>query len=122
MPRLKLETFGSGDQSWLGSDHGLFNARTGTLDVSTFTAGTHYPDGYFPSGLLVNCASEGAVKPFTGAAGEALGFVLFDVQASGTADLPAAILRHGLINTTKLPLTTNLPAAAPAGFVFVGGA
>ncbi|NNG36938.1 potassium transporter [Nakamurella aerolata] len=121
MPRLKRETFGSGDQTWLGSDHGLFNARTGTLDVSTFTAGTHYPNGYFPSGLIVNCADEGAIKPFTGGAGEQLGFVLTDQSTDGVADIAIPVLRHGLIKTAHLPVSTNLPATAPAGFVFIGG-
>lgn len=33
------------DHSWLGSSHGFDAMRTGTLDVSTFTEGTHYPSG-----------------------------------------------------------------------------
>ena len=31
----------------------LRNARTGVVDISAFTAGTHYPDGYIPSGTPV---------------------------------------------------------------------
>ncbi len=47
MPRLKSETIGGGNMTWLGSDHGIFNCRTSTLDVSTFTKATHYPSDYF---------------------------------------------------------------------------
>src|SRR3546814_8488140 len=61
MPRLKSETFGAGDQSWLGSAHGIRNARTVTIDISAFTSGTHYPDGYIPSGTPVAIVSNLAV-------------------------------------------------------------
>jgi hypothetical protein len=50
MPRLQSETVGAADQSWLGSTHGSRNARTETIDISTFTPSTHYPNGYIPSG------------------------------------------------------------------------
>lgn len=53
MPRLKTETIGSGDQSWLGSAHGIENCRTELLNISAFTAATHYPDGYIKSGQPV---------------------------------------------------------------------
>lgn len=118
MPRLTTETFGSGNTTWLGSDHGMFNAETGTLDVSTFTKATHYPNGYFPSGLLVNIANLAAVVPFTGGAGEKLGFVLFNTATDGVADIATALIWHGLIKTANLPVSTNLPAAAPAGYAF----
>jgi hypothetical protein len=124
MPGLKTETFGGGDTSWLGSTHGTENARTGTLDVSTFTKNTHYPDNYFPSGTKVNVTDEGAVKPWTNASGEVLGIVLFDTPTDGTTDKPTAILRHGIVKTALLPGTWATPAAGTvtAGFVFVGGA
>ena len=54
MPGITTEKFaGRDDMPWLGSAHGLRNARTETLDVSAFTAADHYPDGYFKSGLPV---------------------------------------------------------------------
>lgn len=118
MPRMKSESWGAGDQTWLLSDHAMFNAHTVTLDVSTFTAGTHYPNGYFPSGLIVNIANRAAVKPFTGAAGEKFGVLLFDQPTDGVADFAAPALWHGSIVTAKLPVSTNLPATAPAGWDF----
>ena len=115
MPRLKTESIGGSDMTWLASDHGIFNARTSTLDVSTFTKATHYPDGYFPSGLPVNVAAEGSVKPWTAAAGEKLGFLLTDQATDGVTDIPAPIIRHGLIKTKRLPITFTAPAEGAEG-------
>lgn len=123
MPKLRTESVGNGDQSWLGSTHGIGNCRTGTLDISAFTAATHYPDGYIPSGTAVNVADEGAVVPYTDGAGAELGFLFTDQKVEGTADLPAPILRHGIINVGNLPAAFTAPATgSAAGFVFVGGA
>lgn len=115
MPRMTNESIGGGDMSWLASDHGIFNARTATLDVSTFTKATHYPNGYFPSGLPVNTAAEGAVKPWTAATGEKLGFLLTDQKTDGVADVPAPILRHGLVKTARLPIAFTVPAEGAEG-------
>ena len=121
MPRMTSESITGGDMTWLASDHGLTNARTAVIDVSTFTKGTHYPAGYFPSGLEVNVASETAVKPWTGATGEKLGFLLTDQKTDGVADFGAPILRHGLIKTARLPIAHVNPttAADAAGFTFI---
>jgi hypothetical protein len=65
------ETFGVEDQSWLGSEHGTSSARTITLDTSAFTAGTHYPNGFFPSGLpLGRITATGLYGPYAGRANE----------------------------------------------------
>lgn len=123
MPGLKRTTMGSGDQRWLASAHGTTNARSGVLDVSTFTAGTHYPDGYFPSGLPANVVNEGSIKPWTGATGEHLGYVLFDNTTDGAEDVNVAYIKHGTVNTAYLPVAHVAPAAGAVanGFVFIGG-
>lgn len=122
MPRLKTETIGGGNVSWLGSDHGIHNCRTSTLDVATFTAGTHYPNGFFPSGLPVNVANEGQVKPWTADAGEKLGFLLFDQLVDGATKIPAPILRHGIVKTARLPIAFAVPAEGAEGaesFIYI---
>jgi hypothetical protein len=48
---LITESFSQDRRDWLASDHGTDIAPSVTLDVSTFTAGTHYPDGYIKSGI-----------------------------------------------------------------------
>lgn len=117
MPRLVSETLSTGDQSWLASAHGIANARTETIDISAFTAGTHYPAGYIRSGqpvakvaglLVPYDATEGTV---TGA-GILAGHILTDITVSGTADLPAPLLDHGRVRVANLPVTFVKPAAA----------
>jgi len=128
MPRLKNETFGGGDLSWLGSAHGIANARTEVLDISTFTAGTHYPNGYIPSGTPVAKVG-GVLVPYdateatvTGA-GVLAGFVLTDQPVVGTADFGVPVLDHGRVRTAKLPAAFTAPTAAAkraaTTFVFV---
>lgn len=117
MPGLKNETLGGGDQSWLGTAHAIANARTEVLDISTFTAGTHYPDGYIRSGqpvakvggvLVPYDATEGTV---TGA-GVLAGFVLTDHKVDGTADFGVPLYDHGRVIVSKLPVSFVAPAAA----------
>jgi hypothetical protein len=65
MPRLASETIGTGDQSWLGSTHGLYNARSVTPDASLFTLAA-YPNGV-PSGTPLGLVTaSGKVGPYTG--------------------------------------------------------
>lgn len=117
MPRLKTETLGGGDQSWLGSTHGIANARTEVLDISTFTAGTHYPNGYIPSGLPVAKVG-GVLVPYdategtTTAAGVLAGFVLTDQKVDGAADFGVPLLDHGRVKVANLPIAFTAPAAA----------
>lgn len=117
MPGLKSETFGGGDLSWLGTAHGIANARTEILDISAFTAGTHYPNGYIPSGLPVAKvggvlvpydATEGTVT----AAGILAGFVLTDHKVDGTADFGVPLYDHGRVKVANLPISFTAPAAA----------
>lgn len=117
MPRLKTESLGGGDQSWLGSAHGIANARTETVDISAFTAGTHYPNGYIPSGTPVAKISTGLVPydPTEGTvtlAGVLAGFILTDQPVVGNADFGAPLIDHGRVRVSKLPVSFVAPAAA----------
>lgn len=115
MPRLKTETFGGGDQSWLGSAHGIANARTEVLDISEFPASTYYPNGYIPSGIRLAKVS-GKLVPYdptegtTTGAGVLAGVLLTDQPVVGDADFAVPLLDHGRLRTAKLP-------AIPASFV-----
>lgn len=112
MPRLKTETLGTGDQSWLASAHGIRECRTEFLDVSTFTAGTHYPNGYIPSGTPVAKVG-GVLVPYTSAeatttgAGVLAGHVFTDQHVEGTSDFAVPILDHGRVRTAKVPQGTD---------------
>lgn len=119
MPRLSTETFGSGDMSWLASDHGIGNARTETVNVSAFTAGTHYPDGYIKSGTPVAIVS-GLLVPYTVAegtttgAGVLAGFILTDQKVVGSANFSVPLLDHGRIKVSKVPYASFAKPAAAA--------
>lgn len=119
------------DQRWIGSRHALEDAITGTLKVSDFTAGTHYPNGYFPSGLPVNAADPANLKPYTGGAGEVLRFlkdthqVVVNDAGDKVTDIQVAMLWHGLIKTAFVPggvTPASANAADTRGFTFVAGA
>lgn len=117
MPKLASQTSVSGDMSWLDSGHGLRNARTEVLDISTFTAGTHFPNGYIPSGTPVAKVG-GMLVPYTSAeatttgAGVLAGHLLTDqaVIANGvttTADFAVPLLKHGRVKAAKVPTGTD---------------
>lgn len=111
---LTTESFGQDDQSWLASAHGTDSARTITLDTSAFTAGTHYPDGYFPSGLpLGKITASGLYGPYDGAAVDGTetlaGFLFTSVKApsASTVDPQAAMLWHGAVVEARLPVAVD---------------
>lgn len=117
MPRLTTENVGSGDQSWLGSAHGINNARTETIDISAFTAGTHYPDGFIPSGTPVAKVGDvlvpyDATEATVTGAGVLAGHVLFDQKVSGTSDFPVPLIDHGRVKVANVPGDFVAPAAA----------
>jgi hypothetical protein len=111
---LKTEQFGSDDQSWLGSAHGTDATETVVLDTSTFTAGTHYPDGYFKSGLpLGKITSGGKYGPYDDAASDGrqtlVGFLFSAVPAPAvnTIDPAGAMLVHGKVRSSRLPVAVD---------------
>ena len=127
MPRLKTETLGTGDQSWLGSAHGIRECRTELLDISTFTAGTHYPNGYIPSGTVIaKVTATGLYGPYDpdGADGrETASGILFGSLPvrTGATSIGGTQVVHGFIAESKLPFASaavgtegRLDAAAKA--------
>ncbi|MGP5389871.1 head decoration protein [Glutamicibacter arilaitensis] len=116
MPRFTTEIFGAGDQSWLGSSHGIGECRTETVDISAFTKETHFPDGYIPSGTPVAKVG-GVLVPYDAeeltvdAAGVLAGFVFTDQATDGVADLPVALLDHGRVKVANLPGAFTAPVA-----------
>ncbi|WP_449408006.1 head decoration protein [Microbacterium maritypicum] len=107
MPKLRTESFGSGDQSWLGSTHGLRNARTEILDISAFTANTHYPDGYIPSGTPLAKVG-GLMVPYditvgtTTGAGVLAGHLLTDQKVVSNSDFGVPVFDHGRVIASRV--------------------
>jgi hypothetical protein len=61
---LRTESWTVEDRSWLGSRDGTEFTETITLDTSTFTEATHYPDGYVKSGTVLAKLSNGLYGPY----------------------------------------------------------
>ena len=120
MPRMKTENFGGGNFSWIGAGaHGIADGRTEILDISTFTAGTHYPNGYIPSGIVLGkVTATGKYGPYDDAANDgravAAGFLFAVVKpgASTSTPIAAALLQHGVVVEAKLPTNNGIDAAA----------
>lgn len=118
MPGLKSVKYGSGDPTWLLHTDGIRYAISAVAKAANFTKNTHYPNGYLPSGLILNIADTSNAKPWTGAAGEVFMCLDGDHPFDGTEDTNIAALYRGAIKTDKLPVTTGLPTTAPAGWLF----
>jgi len=107
MPRLMSETIGTGDQSWLGSTHGINSARTETIDISAFTLADHYPNGYIPAGTPLAIVG-GLAVPYditvgtTTGAGILAGHLLTDQKVVGTIDFAAPVIDHGRVKVAKV--------------------
>lgn len=112
---MRTETFGQEDQSWLGSAHGTDMARSITLDVSAFTANTHYPQGFLLSGLpLGKITATGKYAPYVDANSDGTqtlaGFLLTAVRVNtldNTIDVQGALYIHGVVVESKLPVTVD---------------
>lgn len=118
--RLTTETFGGGDLSWLGSNHGTNNARTSTFVAANFTPATHYPNGYIPSGTPVAKVG-GVLVPYDSTevtvtnAGVLAGHLFTDQAVVGTDDFAVPVLDHGRVRSAKVPQGSNaftVPVAA----------
>lgn len=120
---MKTETFGTGDQSWLGSFRGLPTARTEVVDLSTFTAGTHYvaADGYIRSGYPVAKVG-GFLVPYnasgTGGTNVLAGHIVTDRPVAplrGGTKIDAALMDFGRVKVAKIQaLPGQSTFAAPA--------
>lgn len=115
----KTTTYGTDDQSWLGSAHGTTATDTITLDVSLFDEATHYPDGWINSCVgLGKVAATGLYGPYDDAAldGRQVGEgVLYAwVAISSGNDVGAALMRHGKIRRSRMPANSGIDAAFEA--------
>ncbi|MFD9442165.1 head decoration protein [Streptomyces sp. NPDC060001] len=113
---LKTESFTQDRRDWLGSAHGTDAPVSATLDVSTFTAGTHYPDGYIKSGIpLGKITANSQYGPYDNAATDGrqtlVGFLFTaqDVNARQVAStkVVGSMLIHCFIREAKLPVPVD---------------
>jgi hypothetical protein len=118
-------------RSWLLSPHGTEPGATLsiTLDVSAFTAATHYPNGYLKSGIVLGrITATGLYAPYVDAAvdgtGVAAGFLFSSVKVPNTADLTkdvgGGLVVHGFVDAAKLLLVVA-NGATGGGFIDANG-
>lgn len=109
-------SIGRDDQSWLGSARGVQSAQSIGLLMSAFVAGTHYPNGYFPSGLALYKIPSGGNAGLYGPAGSrtvadgvtATSTALTSATAAFTAgDVGAAVSGSGIPAGTTITSVTN---------------
>lgn len=112
---LKSESFGNDNRDWLGSAHGAQSAQTITLDVSTFTAATHYPDGWLKSGLPLQDLGNGKFGLWLTTTTLA-GFLFTPVRVPASTATPvgAALFEHGRVKAAKLPVAVDTAGKASA--------
>jgi hypothetical protein len=127
---VRIDAEGRDDQSWLGSAHGTSSAQSISLAVAAFTKATHYPNGYFPSGLplgkYTSGANSGKFGPYTAGASDGsqtLAGFLFTATAaprnSSSTSVGAALLDHGRVIVSKLPIPVDATAQATnAHFIY----
>jgi hypothetical protein len=110
------------DRQWLASPHGTGPGENPsvTLSVAAFTEADHYPNGYVPSGTVVaKITASGLYGPYDPAAVDgtevAAGILYSSLQVKDKAKVGGAIVVHGYVTESKLPLsgvTGELDAAA----------
>lgn len=115
---LTTTSYQSPKRDWLLGLHGTEGGMnpSATLDISMFTAGGYYPNGYIPSGTVVSRVASGLWGPFDSTAtGLEHGITIGDVSVN-TADLTAdgatGVLKHGAVSYAKLPSVGKPTAAA----------
>lgn len=112
-----------GNDSWLGSRHGVAEAHPGTLLATAFASAAGVVNGVVPSGYPLVAAAGGTYGPYvqgTSTGGQLVGFSIGD-RSIADGDETTAVLWHGRIKLANLPITMTKPAAATPGFTLVEG-
>lgn len=127
---VRRSTIQSENRSWLlGPDGaGPGDNPSIVLDVSAFTAGTHYPNGFIPSGtVLGKITATGLYGPYLASANdgrEEAAEILFSslTVRSGVTRVGGSGLHKGEVNPSKLPFSSGagaLDAAARQHLILV---
>lgn len=112
------QQFGQEDQSWLASAHGTSSARPVTIDVSTLTQETHFPNGYLPSGTpLAEIIETGLFAPYAPASDEVDSVSITGSPTGGfaTLTLDGQTTGHITTATTAAQLQALLEALSTIG-------
>lgn len=94
---VKTTNYQASDKSWKRAT--VYPNRGGTLDISAFTANTHYPNGYIPAGTAVGVLSATHL------------FVPYNNAGSGGAEVCAGLTAEDVIVPDPLDTTKDAPFA-----------
>jgi hypothetical protein len=100
--------------------------RTVTLDVSAFTEGTHYPNGYIPAHTAIaKITATGLYGPYANGGSGGLevcaGLTAASARVKGTADVGAAMHEDGIFDESRLPFTSGAGAIDSAAKADLAG-
>ncbi|EHM24209.1 phage-like protein [Streptomyces sp. W007] len=122
---LVTESFSQDRRDWLQGAHGTDIVPPATLDVSKFTAGTHYPDGYIKSGIpLGKITTGGKYGPYDDTATDGrqtcVGFLYTGVEVvtkrgQVLTSAVGSMLVHCAIKESKLPVSIDANGKADLG-------
>ncbi len=113
---LQTTTYQVGNKQWLLQEPDV--KLNVTLDISKFTSGTHYPNGYIPSGTVIGkITATGLFGPYDAAAADgrqnAYGLTYADVRAvlqNGSTAVKVgtgAVVNDSIVSVGKLPFAVG---------------
>ncbi len=121
---LQTTTYQVGNRQWLLAEP---DAKPNvTLDISKFTAGTHYPNGYIPSGTAVGkVTATGLFGPYDDTASDGrqtcYGFTYSDVRAIRQNGTTASKVGTGAVAYDAMVSVAKLPFQSGAGSIDTNG-
>ncbi|SDD59073.1 Bacteriophage lambda head decoration protein D [Mycolicibacterium neoaurum] len=121
---LQTTTYQVGNKQWLLQEPKV--KLNVTLDPSKFTAGTHYPNGYLPSGTAIGkVTATGLYGPYDDTKSDGTqtlyGYTYADVRfvrQNGTTAAKVgtgAVVNDAIISVAKLPFQSGAGAVDAAG-------
>lgn len=126
MPKLKTETFGPGDLSWIGPDSAKAG-RTEWMDTADEAFTPKVVNGVVPSGTPLALVG-GQLKPYDATAETdasiLIGFLYTD-QPRNVGKLGVPVFDQGRVNITKLPggaFTAPAPEKDATNVTYMKGA
>lgn len=121
---VERKQFQVDDRDWLlfeaQGNPGPVPTSSGVLDLSAFTAGTHYPQGWIPSGTLLVAGANG-LGPYTGT-GDPAGLLYNAVSVTGdlTRKVGAAYIDcFAVVSESRLPAGSGIDADAKAALPLI---
>lgn len=106
------------DRSWLQGPAGVGPGETPsvTLDLALFTAATHYPNGYVPSGIVLGqVTASKKFGPYDPAASDGRQFAAGHLFGSLTVASPTGVVGGALVRTNATIDPARLPVSSGTG-------